>query len=85
MNIAWEQKTDYLPGDMNGSCTLDQLSHDIRTPLTVIRSHAQIIQRLSALQKLTPEKLSELTRTIDAEAVRLNELFEQWLQSQGGE
>lgn len=52
---------------------LAALSHDLRTPLTVVRGTAATLER--ALDKLTSEQVLELLGRISANAIRLDEML----------
>ncbi|NJO85121.1 MAG: hypothetical protein HC828_21840, partial [Blastochloris sp.] len=51
---------------------LHAVSHDLRTPITIIKTSASNLTRLD--EQLTPAQRSELSQTIEQEADALNEM-----------
>lgn len=67
LNYINEQKSEFL----------SIASHELKTPLTIIKSYAQIGKRL---KDTDPEKMAEFMDKIDHQATKVNRLIEQMLE-----
>ena len=80
MNHMLERVEGALIERQRGEAKLRQFvadaSHELRTPLSVVRSHSELLQRIS---RDLPEQVRQSLRRIDAEAGRMSGLVEDLL------